>query len=103
MLVVLVELGARLRIVEAVEVGEQVGRVGRRFALRRAASQVVDDRLRVDLLLDVERRRVDDEVGPVLPVLAAPDELRVADLDLARLQQAAAPAPSSRGCARRSR
>jgi hypothetical protein len=31
----------------------------------------------VDLLLDVERRRVDDEIAPVLLVLAAPDELRV--------------------------
>ena len=28
-------------------------------------------------LLDVERRRVDDQVGPVLLVLAAPDQLRV--------------------------
>jgi hypothetical protein len=31
----------------------------------------------VDLFLDVERRCVDDEVGPVLLVLAAPDQLRV--------------------------
>jgi hypothetical protein len=31
----------------------------------------------VDLLLDEERRRRDDQVGPVLLVLAAPDELRV--------------------------
>ena len=38
-------------------------------ACLRAAHQVVDDRLRMDLLLDVERRRVDDEVGPVLPSL----------------------------------
>ena len=29
------------------------------------------------LLLDVERRRLDDEVAPVLLVLAAPDELRI--------------------------
>ena len=41
----------------------------------------------MDLLLNVERRGGDDEVGPVLPVLAAPDELRVADLDLACLQK----------------
>ena len=40
-------------------------------------AQVVDERLRVDLLLDVERRRLHDEVGPILRVLAAPDELRV--------------------------
>ena len=31
----------------------------------------------MDLLLDVERRRMDDEVAPVLLVLAAPDELRI--------------------------
>ena len=39
--------------------------------------QVVDQRLGVNLLLDVEGRGVDDEIGPVLLVLAAPDELRV--------------------------
>ena len=39
--------------------------------------QVVDEDLGMDALLDVERRRVDDEVGPVLLVLAAPDQLRV--------------------------
>ena len=41
----------------------------------------------MNLLLNVDRRRRDNEVGPVLPVLAAPDELRIADLDLARLQE----------------
>ena len=30
-----------------------------------------------DLLLDIERRGVDDEVGPVLLILAAPYELRI--------------------------
>ena len=40
-------------------------------------AQVVDEHLRVDLLLDEERRRLHDEIGPVLRVLAAPDELRV--------------------------
>ena len=29
------------------------------------------------LLLDVERRRVDDQVAPILHILAAPDQLRV--------------------------
>ena len=71
-----------------VEVGEQVGNVGLGLALLgRAALQVVDDRLGVDLLLDVERRHVDDEVGPVLPVLAAPDELRVGKRERAGLRQ----------------
>ena len=39
--------------------------------------QVVDQHLGVDFLLDVERRRVHHEVGPVLLILAAPDQLRV--------------------------
>ena len=47
----------------------------RRSAVSRR--EVVDDDLRVHLLLDVERRRLDDEVGPVGHVLAAPDELRI--------------------------
>ena len=47
--------------------------------------------LRVDLLLDVERRHVDHEVGPVLPVLAAPDELRIGERRACRSR----PAPSS--------
>ena len=41
------------------------------------AQQVVDQHLGVDLFLDVERRGVDDEVAPVLLILAAPDELRI--------------------------
>ena len=47
------------------------------LALARLPQQIVDQHLGMDLLLDVERRRVDDEVAPVLLVLAAPDELRV--------------------------
>ena len=35
------------------------------------------------LFLDVKRRRIGHEVRPVLLVLAAPNELRFADLDLA--------------------
>ena len=41
------------------------------------AQQIVDQHLGLHLFLDVERRRVDDQVAPVLLVLAAPDELRV--------------------------
>jgi hypothetical protein len=62
-LVVLVELSALLRRY-SVEVGEQVRDGGLRLTLRRrTALQVVDDRFRVDFLLDVERRDVDDEIG----------------------------------------
>ena len=48
------------------------------------AQQVVDQHLRVDLLLDVERRSVDDEVAPVLLILPAPDELRI-EVGVARI------------------
>src|SRR5262249_46147115 len=37
----------------------------------------IDQHLRVDFLLDVERRRIDDEIAPVLLVLASPDELGI--------------------------
>ncbi len=84
MLVVLIKLGARLRIVEPIEIGEEVRRVAR-FLL--APLQIVDDRLGVDFLLHVKQGLWHDEVGPVLPVLTAPDELRVADLDLALFQE----------------
>ena len=40
-------------------------------------AQVLDDDLGDDLLLDVDRRRVDHQVLAVLLVLPAPDELRV--------------------------
>jgi hypothetical protein len=53
--------------------------IGGDASSRRASlpQQVVDQDLRVHFLLDVERRRLHDQVGPVLLVLAAPDELRV--------------------------
>ena len=38
----------------------------------------------MDFLLDVERRRVDDEIAPVLLILAAPDELRI-EVGVARI------------------
>ena len=77
--VMAVELGRRRAVGQPVEIGEEVGR-GRRLLLPpflRLAQQVVDQDFWVHLLLDVERRRLDDEIGGVLLVLAAPDELRV--------------------------
>ena len=41
----------------------------------------------MDFFLDVERRRLNDEVSPILLVLAAPDELCLANLDFAGLGQ----------------
>jgi hypothetical protein len=78
-LVVLVELGLVRSLGNAVEVGEEVGGQSSPASLPASSAfeQVVDQHLGVDLLLDVERRRVDDEVAPVLLILAAPDELRV--------------------------
>src|SRR5205807_10376430 len=40
-------------------------------------SQVLDRGLGLDLLLDIQRRRLDHQVAPVLLNLAAPDKLRV--------------------------
>jgi hypothetical protein len=62
-----------------VEVGEEVDLVAGGFGAVGvcATEQIVDQDLGVDLLLNVDGRGADDEVGPVLLVFAAPDELRV--------------------------
>ncbi len=75
----LVELGLVDALGNAVEVGEEVGGYLPCFvlALLGLAQQVIYERLRVDLLLDIERRGMDDEVAPVLLILAAPDELGI--------------------------
>ena len=74
-LVVPVELGAVHARGHAVEGGEQVDLT--RLAGEGLLAQVIDEHLGVDLLLDVERRRRHHQVGPVLQVLAPPDQLRV--------------------------
>ena len=73
----LVELGSLGVLRQAVEVGEQVELLGGRGVLAEAAHQVVDQRLGMNLLLDVERRRGHVERRKVLLVFAAPDKLRV--------------------------
>ena len=79
-LIVLVELGRGLGIGQAVEIGEHVelrrvfGRLG---PVGADPFQVVDDDLGVDLFLNVQRRGLDDQVGLVLLILAAPDQLWV--------------------------
>ena len=79
----LVELGLGVLGGQAVEVGEEIGEAGLDVLVLRAPGllalphQVVDEDFGMDALLDVEGRRVDDEVGPVLLVLAAPDQLGV--------------------------
>ena len=81
--VVLVELGLGVLGGQAVEVGEEIGETGLDVVVLCATGllallhQVVDEDLGMDAFLDVERRHVDDEIGPVLLVFAAPDQLRV--------------------------
>ncbi|NYH97084.1 hypothetical protein [Novosphingobium marinum] len=75
MLVVRVELGPCLRI-DTVEIGEEVGRVIGFVALA-GAFQILDQRLGMDLLLNVERRRLDHEVRPVRHILSPPHQLRI--------------------------
>jgi hypothetical protein len=50
----------------------------------RGAQEVVHEHLRLDLLLDIEWRGVDDEIAPILLVLATPDELRI-EVGVARI------------------
>jgi hypothetical protein len=45
-----------------------------------------DEHLGVDLFLDVQRRRVDDEIAPVLLVLPAPDKLGI-EIGIARVAE----------------
>ena len=77
--VVAVELGRRRAVGQAVEIGEEVRRCRRLLfpPFLRLPQQIVDQDLGVHLLLDIERRRLDDQIGFVLLVLAAPNELRV--------------------------
>jgi len=72
-----VELGPLGARGQTVEVGEEVLLQTLGHAPLRAPHQVGDQRLRVHLLLDVERRRLHHEVGGVLLVLAAPNKLRI--------------------------
>jgi hypothetical protein len=78
-LVVGVELGLVRAFGDGVEVGEEVGRelAVAVLLLLGLAQEVVDEGLGVDLFLDVERRGVDDEVAPVLLILATPNELGI--------------------------
>jgi hypothetical protein len=71
--VVLVELGASLLVGQTVEVGEQV----RHWRVCFLAPLAGLPYLRVDIPLDIKRRSLNDQVGPILFVLTAPNELRV--------------------------
>ena len=64
---------------QTVEIGEEIRRVLRGVVApaRRFPQQVIDQSLGVNLLLGVEGRGLNDQVGFVLLVLAAPDQLWV--------------------------
>ena len=70
-LVMRIELGPRIGR-NAVEIGEQVGHRFRIGLAGRGALEVFDQHLGVDFLLDIQRRDVDHEVRPVLPILTPP-------------------------------
>ena len=84
--VVLVELGLRLGAREAVKVGEEVEVRARLLRLPRfrLPEQIIDQDFGMHFLLDVERRRLDDEVAPILVVLPSPDKLRI-EVRIARI------------------
>ena len=89
MLIVLIELGLGIPIGDPIEIIKQrqlgVLHLTRGLLVRylgtlpiaRHADQIVDEHLRMDLLLDVQRRCMDDQIRPVLLVFATPDQLRV--------------------------
>ncbi|HEY2921169.1 MAG TPA: hypothetical protein VGK77_19475 [Candidatus Binatia bacterium] len=82
----LVELGLVYTGGYTVEIGEQIRlRAGLLIALlARLSEQVVDQNLGMNFFLDVKRRRVDNEIAPVLLVLTAPDKLRI-EVGVARI------------------
>jgi hypothetical protein len=78
-LVVLVKVGPIHAFRNAVEVCEQIDLRAEllRACLFRLSEQVVDKYLGLYFFLDIERRCVDNEIAPVLLILAAPNKLRV--------------------------
>src|ERR1700683_4414046 len=75
----LIELGLVHALWNSIEVGEKICSclAGFVFALASFAQQVVYQNLGLNLLLDIQRRRIDDQICPVLLVFASPDQLRI--------------------------
>ena len=75
----LVELCFGILAGQSVEIGKEIELRIRLLAatLFRLPTQIVDKNLGMNLLLDIERRRRHNQIGPVLFVLAAPNQLRV--------------------------
>ena len=76
--VVLIELGACSLAGQAVEIGEEVELwFGCFRAFLCSAAEIVDQNLGMYLLLDIEWRRGNHKIGPVLLILTSPYKLRV--------------------------
>ncbi len=75
----LIELCLVHALRDAVKIREEVDLESRglRIGLPCLPEEVVDQHLRVDLLLYVEWRGIDDKIAPVLVILSAPDELGI--------------------------
>ena len=75
----LVELGPIHAFGDAVEVGKKVGLCsrGRRLCFFRLLKKIVDQHLRMNLFLNIERRGIDNEIAPVLLIFPTPGELGV--------------------------
>ncbi len=82
----LVEIGLVHTGGYTVEVSEQIRlRAGLLIALlARLPEQIVDQYLGMNFFLDIKRRRVDDEVAPILLIFPTPDELRI-EVGVARI------------------
>ena len=50
---------------------------GLRLCFFRLPKEIVDQHLRMNLFLNIERRGIDNEIAPVLLILPTPDELGV--------------------------
>ena len=75
----LIKLGFGVVIGEAVEVGEEIELCARFgfFLVFALFEQVIDQRFGMHFFLNIERGGIHHEVGPVLLVFAAPDQLRI--------------------------
>src|SRR5262249_24583697 len=77
--IVLVKEGPVRALFDALEMGEKNGRGASFMSLNtlRLLKKVVDEYFGMHFLLNIERRRLDDEVTPVLIVLPTPNELGI--------------------------
>src|SRR3984893_6246797 len=81
-----VKFGARLRI-EPVKIVKEVDlRRVLALTLPRLPPQILDQRLGVNFLLNIDRRRGNEQRLAILLILAAPDELRI-EIGIARIAQ----------------